>query len=126
MLTNRKVIFPADLSQGYYRIRKCNLFQAHYRIPYRKYLTALISILIDNIDYFNHHIFFPPLTQQVLFWDILVNVLITPNLQFSSLADVKHVFKDLKMPVILVEYLEALQCNCQAMQRILKRNLIDL
>lgn len=38
----------------------------------------------------------------------------------------KHVLKDLKVPVILIEDLEALQRHCQAMQRILKRDLVDL
>lgn len=38
----------------------------------------------------------------------------------------KHVFKYLKMPVIFIENLEALKCYCQTMQRILKRDLVDL
>ena len=126
MLTNGKVILPADLPQCYNGIRKRNLLQSHNRVPYRKHLARLIRILIDNVDYLHHHIFFPTLAQQILLRHVLVDILIAPNFQFPPLADVEHVLEDLEMPVILVEDFEALQRHCQAMQGILKGDLVDL
>ena len=65
-------------------------------------LARRVGILINDVDDPRDHIFFFAIAKQVLFWHAFVNVLVAPYFQLPSLTDMKHILKDLKIPIVSI------------------------
>jgi hypothetical protein len=87
---------------------------------------GFIYIVIDDVDDpVQHVLFLPTRIQQIRFRTQLIHLRITPNFQFSKLADMEHVLEYFEIPEFAKQDLETPHSHCKQVQTVYKWDIID-
>lgn len=102
ILRYNKPSISANIFESYDSVGKSKPVLSHQSTLYIEMLSRFVSIVVNDAYDLDHHIFLSSLSEQILFRDSLVYILIAPYFQFSLLTYVKHALEYLKIPVTFV------------------------
>ena len=124
-------IFPTNHPKNLINVIKVSIDEAccHFllQLLLKTISFSMIGVLVNDMDNPVDHIFLPPrLILQVFLRDKLINLWIAPNLHFPKIADMEHVFKNIKIPESFVQDLKSLESHLVHMKGVFKWNVIYL